>query len=427
MQLKPIQIRIKNYQSIEDVSLEVKGLTVISGKTNIGKSAIIRAISGAILNDSVIGMVRKGSSFSSVEVKSSDYEFLWEKGERGINRYTIGDRVLDKVGAKTLDEMSQMGFKSVRVGSDDVYPWLATQFFPIFLLDKPGSQVTEFISEVSRLNVLQNAINLSNKKKKRLNDQYSLKESEVKKISIKKSAFLSLPEIKTLHAEIEDQLSSIVEYDSLITNLNSINARLESSKERIFKIQKITHVKLPIISDRSELDSYNKAELVLKAVEVLTDSISRVELVQKVEIPEAIKEFDEYGRISAYSYIPKESRRVELLSGALELKIPEDLKQNVKDINSMQQQYIKLYKLRNRINNSKIRTLPGEISEIDEYTKVMGLQNRITLAFNECKKLKAEYDKALEHEKDINSVIAEIPLCPTCARPHVEDKKATYN
>jgi ABC-type cobalamin/Fe3+-siderophores transport system ATPase subunit len=421
MKLKPIQIRIKNYQSIEDVSLEVKGLTVISGKTNIGKSAIIRAISGAILNDSVIGMVRKGSAFSSVEVKSEEYEFKWEKGERGINRYTIGDRILDKVGAKTLDEMSQIGFKSVRVGSDEVYPWLATQFFPIFLLDKPGSQVTEFISEVSRLNVLQNAINLSNKKKKRLNDQHSLKEAEIKRISLKKKSFSVLPEVIRLHAEIDDQISSIIEYDGLIDNLAKIWTRLESNKDRIFKIQKITQVKLPSISDRVELDAYKRAEAVLKTVETLNNSISRVDQVQEVRIPGTIEEFNEYGRITTYSWIQKESQSVKLLQGIHDLNIPEDLKQTVKDINLMQQQYVKIHRLKIKISKSSINALPGEISEIFDYIKAVKLQERINVAFRECKRLKSEHDKAIEDEKEINSVIDEIPLCPTCARPHAEN------
>jgi len=50
-ELYPVKIRIKNFQSIEDLEIEVRGFTAITGKTNIGKSAIMRAISSAMLGD----------------------------------------------------------------------------------------------------------------------------------------------------------------------------------------------------------------------------------------------------------------------------------------------------------------------------------------------------------------------------------------
>ena len=44
------KVNIKNYQSIKDVSFEVDGFTVIIGKNNIGKSAIIRALEAPLAN-----------------------------------------------------------------------------------------------------------------------------------------------------------------------------------------------------------------------------------------------------------------------------------------------------------------------------------------------------------------------------------------
>lgn len=43
--IKPVKVSIKNFQSVSDIEFEIHGFTCITGPTNIGKSAIIRAIS----------------------------------------------------------------------------------------------------------------------------------------------------------------------------------------------------------------------------------------------------------------------------------------------------------------------------------------------------------------------------------------------
>ena len=41
-----MKVHIQNYQSLKDVEFEVKGLTVITGQNNTGKSACARALCG---------------------------------------------------------------------------------------------------------------------------------------------------------------------------------------------------------------------------------------------------------------------------------------------------------------------------------------------------------------------------------------------
>jgi len=121
--LNPVQVRIQNFQSIDHVEFEVRGFTCITGKTNIGKSAIMRAISRSLLNDPVTGMVRKGAKYASVEMKSEGWGYLWEKGEKDVNRYEIDGKRYDKTGQNQLPEIEAMGFRSIRIGDDDLEPW----------------------------------------------------------------------------------------------------------------------------------------------------------------------------------------------------------------------------------------------------------------------------------------------------------------
>ena len=125
MKLKPVNVVINNFQSIDHLDMEICGFTAISGSTNAGKSAIVRAISSAILNNPVGGMVRKGASFCSVELSSEDWGFKWEKNDKGVNRAWIRgkDTPLDKLGQIQVPEITQMGFSSIEVGDDEIQPW----------------------------------------------------------------------------------------------------------------------------------------------------------------------------------------------------------------------------------------------------------------------------------------------------------------
>ena len=67
-----MKIQVKNFQSIKKAEVEVKGLTVITGPNNIGKSALARAISGVFSNLKGNSFVRKGESHCEVEVEFED-------------------------------------------------------------------------------------------------------------------------------------------------------------------------------------------------------------------------------------------------------------------------------------------------------------------------------------------------------------------
>lgn len=150
--LSPIKVRIQNFQSIEDLEFDIYGLTVIAGRSNIGKSAIVRALTSAITNSSIVGMIRTGKENSNVSIQSKDFSYEWEKGNK--TSCVVNGKEFKKIGQKQLDEVSDLGYGSVRVGQRNIYPWSASQFDPIFLLNDPGPAVTEFISEISRLNIL---------------------------------------------------------------------------------------------------------------------------------------------------------------------------------------------------------------------------------------------------------------------------------
>jgi len=279
-----IEITIRNFQSIEEVILNVNGFTTLVGKSNIGKSAVIRAVSSALLNLPVTGMVRRGASHCSVEIKSDSYHILWEKGEKGINRYTINGKVYDKVGSTVPEEIRQLGFKEVEIGSSSDTPWFASQFSPVFLLDKPGSQVTEFISEVSRLRVLQEAITMASKGKRSFGEQANQKSTQLKQVQTKLGKFADLDQVETLLKDLNAMKASIASYE----DQEKQATRLASDIGRLYGMVDLMESALAsgeVPEEISGLDQLRDLTQVSRRIQAAKNSESQISTVVGVGIP----------------------------------------------------------------------------------------------------------------------------------------------
>ena len=72
-----LHIDIKDFQSLKKADiLLTPGITVITGATNNGKSAIIRAIDSAIFNLGDDSMVRGGKRYYGVKISNDSHNML---------------------------------------------------------------------------------------------------------------------------------------------------------------------------------------------------------------------------------------------------------------------------------------------------------------------------------------------------------------
>lgn len=158
----PFRVRVRNFQSLGDVTVEVDGLTVLTGPNNSGKTALIRAIFGAFTNARGTDFVRRGKESAIVEVTFPDGRSLvWEKGKK-INRYELDGRVMEGVGLGAPEDVRSLGVGPIEAAGRELWPQFAHQFVgQVFLLDQPGSVLAEAIANVDKVGVLNEALRLS--------------------------------------------------------------------------------------------------------------------------------------------------------------------------------------------------------------------------------------------------------------------------
>ena len=154
------QIKVKGFQSLADIDIRCGPLTVISGQSDVGKSALVRALRSMATNRYPRDHVTDGQKSSVVGVildtDSGTVAVAAKKGG-GENRYVVaagGDsRVYNKVGARVPDEVERLLGRSPYT--------FGGQFDPLFLVAEVGSRRAKVLGGLSNMAILLEAVRLA--------------------------------------------------------------------------------------------------------------------------------------------------------------------------------------------------------------------------------------------------------------------------
>lgn len=428
MKLYPVKIHIQNFQSIDDLEIEVHGFTCITGPSNIGKSAIVRAASSAILNNPVVGMVRKGAQFCSVEISSDGWGFKWEKNDKGVNRVWLPDRdkPLDKLGQTQVKEVSQMGFSSIEVGDDEIQPWFAPQFQakgcgPLFLLDQSGPRVTDFLSEVSRLTVLQDAIVLAARGKRSATDQAKTKSEEAAGLKTKLARVGALDTLEKLGRELEEQASSIEQYEERIALGEALIAKRVEAERVIGLLEKVDGLKIPRDVAADPIQKLRAVYLFCFQLEQSAARVRDIRDVSRVKVPDLLAdEIDKLRDLQRFAQLEPLRQSVKLLEDLPKVKTPDikKLRAEVEKLREIAQYTTKLQSLQASIALlDKAVKIPQAIDEVEKLKKLATLTQQIANASSEIETMESDLAGIAKDIAKVEADTAAIPACPTCHRP----------
>lgn len=262
-----ITIEVKGFQSIAGATLQVEGFTALAGKSNIGKSAFVRAVRCALTNPTGTSFVRHGRDcarqarknaktcdcFSSVHIVTDGFNLLWEKGDR-VNRYTFNGKEYDKPDRGVPDFLQDAGLALVKVGDKTGSIQVADQFFPIFLLDQSGPAIAEAISDVSQLDCINAATRLVEKDRREVQATRKVREKDITELEAKLSTYDTLDEKLKLVRDAEKVLLAITEQSTKVQTLERYLRSLEALKRDMVALGKASTVEVPEVSSVVEAE-----------------------------------------------------------------------------------------------------------------------------------------------------------------------------
>jgi DNA repair ATPase RecN len=282
-----MDVHIEDYQAIDQLDFTIDGFTVMVGRSNIGKSSVLRAIRGLMVNEGGDHLVRQGSSHCEVHLQCPEIDVLWKKGS-GYNDYVINGEAYESVGHHPPDAIAEAGFRSIEGDREAVMPQITpSQFEPLFLLDEKGSIAAEILSDVGRLGDVQEAL-------KRV--QSEMREHQ-NSLRVRREDLEDAQQELETYDGLEDDMKQVEEarrfHDEIARDREEIEMltryldRAEDLQDTIDRYQGVSDVDIPAISVEKELHTLQSLSRQRARRDNLQSTVHELEGVSDVEIPEA--------------------------------------------------------------------------------------------------------------------------------------------
>ena len=168
------RLRIRNFQSLRDVDLELGPLTVIVGPSSSGKTALIRAARLLVFNARGASYVSEGARVASVSASTQDWTATIERGDgHGNYKLQIGEdaSTFTKLGGGVPDEVRQV------LGVDERS--FASQFDRPYLLDESGAEVARELGTLTNVSVILEGAREASRRRQSLASTLKTRESDL--------------------------------------------------------------------------------------------------------------------------------------------------------------------------------------------------------------------------------------------------------
>ena len=126
----------KNLQSWSEFSIEIDGLTVVTGPSDVGKSALFRALKGVVRNELPAEWVRDGQDEPmEVALDVGGHKISARRKRKGSTTYVIDGQDFAKLAGGVPDQLKDLKFGEVVIGDFDCDPIFGRQNSAQFLID----------------------------------------------------------------------------------------------------------------------------------------------------------------------------------------------------------------------------------------------------------------------------------------------------
>lgn len=263
------KVKIKNYQSLKDVTIEPGRLTVIVGDSDVGKSAIVRAIKSVLINRAGTDFITHGQQSVGVALAFDDGGAVaWQKAESATyNIIAKGEKLtFTKMGTRVPQEVSDvLKMGEVVVGDEKLNVNVHDQFDQPFLITSTASLRARLLGELSGINILYLAIQEARRREQQSKRTQSIRVSDLEQTKLRLQAFRHLPEVKqgleAVATEILKARSMDTECSELvqdIAHLDLANGTLSQGKARVAALEKIVKKRPEVEKLLLDMDSLEK-------------------------------------------------------------------------------------------------------------------------------------------------------------------------
>jgi DNA repair protein SbcC/Rad50 len=216
-----------------------KGLNLVVGSSNQGKTSLVRALSLVLYNQWDKSWTRVGSAFCKITlVMDNGVTVIREKGEK-VNKYLLqvpnaAPQEFTNFGVEVPEAISKvLHIGKIELDKDDSLTLnYASQLEPLFLFNRSGSQKAKVFGRLSGAHYLDHALRNLNAEKKQISVEKNLKAKELEELKVQHSVLSGVSEIQPKIEELETKSATLDAASLRVVELKSLFARVLDWKRR---------------------------------------------------------------------------------------------------------------------------------------------------------------------------------------------------
>ena len=393
-----IRVEVKNFQAIEHQIVDIDGFCAVAGRSNLGKSALVRSIKAALTGAPADSYVRhskdcprtvKGAKsckcYCSVRITGPDVDLLWEKGDT-VNHYVYNGVDHTAAGSGTPEFLGDP-FTMVTMGKDKVLLQVSDQFDPIFILDKSGTVVADTLSDVAKLDQINSAMRMSERDRKEAASTRKVRDKDREQLQTALILYEGLDEYLAQVEAVEGMAGEVEELEDRVSQIDQLSVVLHSSVERVRELNGVESIGLPDLDPLTQ--SGTQLILLRRLGTQFTDRLSSVSVlasVQEVEIPTADLDTLRVSRDSLAKWGSRIRTIESFLAGA------------------------------ERADTAQVETLQPILDLSDRVRQIKVLETKLAAVLQGAKTVKQDLAAAEVAEKSLAKELDNF-VCPTCGSP----------
>lgn len=285
-------IRLNNIQSHSDTVVKLgKGLTVINGNNDIGKSVIARSFAAMMTNDFKDQLIRHGEEAGFLEVMTEQGIIKWSfkrKAKTSLYQFIVDGTIMHEEDAKKGELPTFLNDVMAMPLVNGINIHIADQRDPLFILHPSHSPAdrAEMLNLGDSFKQLQIMMQLHDEQLRENRRALKATKEQVDELNDKLFYLSSLDSINDLQNELSEcEIVDVTQYDSTIRTIES--ASIADQYENVIAMMN------ELLIDYDSEDTHNALIQALET-EALLDSDTLLKLNELLTNLDAIELYDEH-------------------------------------------------------------------------------------------------------------------------------------
>jgi len=261
-----MELHGSNFQSWKDFRIDISGLTVLTGSSNLGKSAIFRALRGILRNEIPENFIRDDQEEAlALELGIDGHQISVTRERKKSVEYVIDGKPFAKLGGEVPKEIQQLGYNAISIGDFTLDPIFACQHEKPFLLQSGPTELSTILGAFASTEKLEAG-------KKVANLQVTQKNSEARTLS------LEIRDVEDRKAKLEELALACLPITSAVLVLEG---QIRSKEAKLFWSSEVLHHNSRLVLLRAILASLvlpdlSEAEKLEKKIQYLQQAAGAI-------------------------------------------------------------------------------------------------------------------------------------------------------